>query len=96
MNKLESDQSSSKQIEQLSAYAHSAWAGWMNYLFSKCTTSDDGSMIIPAWAVDRWQRQAGTSYADLPENEKASDRKEAQAIMAIVNSTEPSALKGEA
>jgi hypothetical protein len=72
-------------LEPLSAYAHHAWAGWMNYMFSKCTLNADGTMTIPAWAVTRWQRQAQTLYDDLPENEKISDRDEAYKIMEIIN-----------
>jgi len=76
-----------EQIEQLAAYAHSAWAGWMNYMFSKCAFNEDGSAVVPQWAVERWQRQASTNYADLPEHEKTSDRKEAQAIMILTATT---------
>ena len=73
------------QRETLAAYAHDAWAGWMRYLFSKGTLNDDGTYTMPAWAVERWQRQMATSYADLPEAEKASDRKEADAIVTILD-----------
>ena len=71
--------------EPLAEYAHSAWSGWMRYLFSKCTTNDDGTATIPAWAVERWRRQSSTTYADLPEDEKKSDRKEADEIIEIVS-----------
>ena len=54
-------------IEKLAEYAHIAWSGWMNYMFSKCTRNDDGTLTIPAWAIERWTRQMTTSYADLPE-----------------------------
>lgn len=71
--------------EQLAAYAHAAWAGWTKYLFSKCVRHDDGSLTIPAELVQRWQRQIDTAYVDLPEHEKASDRTEADAMLAITN-----------
>jgi hypothetical protein len=71
-------------IEVLADYAHRAWGGWMVYLFSKCTQNEDGSMTIPAWAVDRWKRQMAASYDNLPEEEKFSDRKEAGRIIAIL------------
>ena len=71
--------------EVLAAYAHNAWAGWMKYQFSKAILNDDGSWTMPAWAVERWQRQMNTPYAALPESEKASDRDEADKILAIVN-----------
>lgn len=70
--------------EALAAYAHDAWSGWMRYMWSKATANADGTITLPLWAVERWQRQMTTAYADLPESEKASDRKEADQMLAIV------------
>ena len=70
--------------EQLARYAHEAWMGWMKYMFSKCTQNSDGSMILPAWAVERWTRQMTTPYTALPEAERKSDRAEADKILEIV------------
>ena len=77
--------------EALAAYAHEAWSGWLRYLFSRCSSNaglyiDCGGQtaIIPAWAVKRWARQMETSYVDLPEKEKESDRKEADKMLAIM------------
>ena len=63
--------------EQLAALSHEQWAGWMKYLLEKSTEGDDGSVVIPAAFVARWKRQMNTPYIDLPENEKESDRSEA-------------------
>ncbi len=57
--------------------AHKAWSGWMEYLFSKSEANDPGEVIIPAWAAERWRRQAATPYSELPEDEKKNDREEA-------------------
>lgn len=70
--------------EVLAAHAHDMWSGWMQYLFSKSTINKDGTMTIPAWAVNRWTRQADTNYSDLPEEEKESDLKEADGILKII------------
>lgn len=71
--------------EALATYAHEAWSGWMTYLFSKCEYDlSDDLVIIPKWAVERWQRQAATPYRELPESEKESDRTEADKMLAIV------------
>jgi len=67
--------------EGLAELAHAQWSGWMEYLFSKCTSNADGTMTIPKWAVDRWKRQCDTLYADLSEEEKDSDRAEADKYM---------------
>lgn len=41
-------------------------------------------MIIPAWAVERWQRQMNTPYNYLPKDEKGSDKAEADKILVIL------------
>ena len=71
-------------VERLADYAHSTWSGWIKYMFGKSIRSVDGSIIIPAHLVERWDRQAQTAYNDLPENERASDRVEANRIIEIV------------
>lgn len=70
--------------EALADYAHEAWAGWMKYLFSKSIYNHDDTVTIPASLVARWERQASTAYADLPEEEKNSDREEADKMLELV------------
>jgi hypothetical protein len=76
-------ESKDERIEDLAAYAHDAWSGWIDYLFAKCERGEDGMLIIPSDSVQRWSRQAATNYSDLPESEKESDRDEAKTILAI-------------
>lgn len=74
--------------EQLAVYAHEAWSGWTQYLFDQSYVLHDfhglEERVIPAWAVERWTRQMITPYAELPEQEKESDRQEADKILAIL------------
>jgi hypothetical protein len=71
--------------EALAAYSHdSAWSGWMRYMIGKGTLNEDGTWTMPAWAVERWMRQMTVAYTDLPEDEKTSDRAEADTMLAIV------------
>ena len=70
--------------EQLAAYAHTAWSGWMEYLFKQGTTNPDGSFTIRPGSVERWARQMRTTYWSLPEEERKSDLAEADQILAIV------------
>lgn len=76
--------------EQLAAYAHNAWSGWMVYLFSKLERGTDAEgnvsmYVIPKASVQRWQRQMTTDYGNLPESEKQSDRDEADKMLAIMD-----------
>jgi hypothetical protein len=70
--------------EKLAELAHNQWVGWMEYLFSK-SKQVDGCVVIPAWANERWHRQVATRYADLSEEEKDSDRSEADKFLAVFN-----------
>ncbi len=75
-----------KYREMFAALAHEQWSGWMQCLFSKGEFLDkDGTWVMPSELVERWQRQMHTAYDDLPEDEKQSDRVEADKMMTIVN-----------
>lgn len=70
--------------EQLAALEHEQWVAWMKYLFEKSPENDEGCVEIPASLVARWKRQMNTSYVDLPENEKESDRAEADKVLRVI------------
>ena len=53
---------------------HQIWGHWMDYQFSLCQEQADGSLVIPAEKVERWKRQLATSYDELSEAERESDR----------------------
>ncbi len=71
-------------IEQLADKEHASWSHWMDYLFSKCKSTVEGDVIIPCDLAWRWSQQADTSYADLTEQEKQSDRDEVVHILPII------------
>ena len=69
--------------EDLSNLAHEQWSGWMKYLFEKSIKNIDGTITIPKWAVDRWEKQANTSYVNLSKSEQDSDRCEADKFLKV-------------
>ena len=73
--------------EALAALAHQQWSDWMTYLFSKCEEYQESGMgvHIPPLSANRWMRQMNTAYADLSEEEKESDRSEADRMIATFN-----------
>ena len=73
------------RIEELAAYAHEAWSGWMKYQEKKGGQAFWDS--LPMALTERWVRQANTDYADLPEDEKKSDRVEARRMITIMLGT---------
>lgn len=77
------DDDRSELREKLADYAHKAWSGWMEYLFRHGVHHTDGSFTIDAQSTMRWKRQLRTPYAELSEAEQASDRTEADQILAL-------------
>lgn len=73
-------------IEGLADLAHEQWSGWIRYLFSRSTMTNEGTVVIPSNLVARWQRQMHTPYRNLPDNEKESDRIEARKVIAYFES----------
>jgi len=71
-------------FEQLAKLSHEQWSKWMKYLFEKSVLNLDGTITIPEWAVERWKRQINTTYLELSEEEKQSDREEATKVMALI------------
>lgn len=67
--------------EALADISHDIWSHWMNWMFTVGTFNADGTWTMPAALVERWQRQMSTSYADLTEREKDSDREQADKIL---------------
>lgn len=76
--------------EALARYAHEAWSGWMVWMFEKCEIyfvdpgENNVQINMPYTLYERWQRQITTHYADLSEQEKDSDRAEADRMLEII------------
>lgn len=70
--------------EVLADLEHKRWAGWQKHLHTECGKNDDGSVTIPAGYVAALERQIETPYADLNEDEKDHDRKEADNTLGIL------------
>lgn len=71
-------------IEALADIQHDIGSHWMRYLFSVCTTNEDGSCTIPADMTGRWKRQMETEYQRLSESEKDSDREQAAKVLDVL------------
>ena len=72
-------------FEKLADIEHQRWAGWQKYLHSKCT-KDRGSLTIPAGYVFHLERLIKTSYDNLTEKEKESDRDEVRKYWPLIKS----------
>ena len=73
--------------ERFAAQAHEAWAGWMRHFLNKCKRHPLGPyediLFVPVGYIDALVRQMSTPYSDLSEEEKESDRAEADKYLNI-------------
>jgi hypothetical protein len=69
--------------EKLADLQHEQWSGWMKYMFSKSQMLVDNDIVVPAYLANRWRRQMETPYSELPEEEKESDRIEADKYLPL-------------
>ena len=63
-----------KLLDYATKFFHNIWANWMSHQFSVSQLNEDGSVTIPKEKVERWKRQMMTTYEELTEKEKKSDR----------------------
>jgi hypothetical protein len=73
-------------LESLAAIEHERWAHWQRYIHSKGIRQPDGSLVIPAELVNRWEKQIATRYADLDDKEKESDREQVRRYLPVIKS----------
>ena len=71
-------------MERLADVEHERWSHWQRYLHSKCERVGDGSLVIPAQLVERWESQMNTPYSALSEKEKESDREQVRRYLPII------------
>jgi len=77
--------------EDVADIQHQIWAHWMKYLFSRCKLTHQspdvdkkGTAVISAEDATRWKRQMETSYEQLSDKEKESDREQADKVLAVL------------
>lgn len=75
---------SQRTIERLAAIEHERWAHWQKYVHDQCERRDDGSLIVPAELVARWEAQIETTYSELSDQEQESDREQVREYLPTV------------
>lgn len=71
-------------LDELAAIEHERWAHWQRYVHSKAERQPDGSLLIPADLVARWEKQIGTPFDQLSNKEKDSDREQVQRYLPLL------------
>jgi hypothetical protein len=73
-------------VEELAAIEHERWSRWQRYVHSKGVRQSDGSLLLPADLVSRWEKQIETKYAELDEQERESDREQVRKYLPLIAS----------
>jgi hypothetical protein len=73
-------------IEKLAAVEHERWSHWQRYVHSKCIRQPDGSLLIPAEFVARWEKQIATKYGELDDKKRESDREQVRKYLPLIAS----------
>lgn len=84
MDKQEIKVALGRLIETLAAIEHERWSHWQRHMHSCGLRQPDGSLLLPADLVQRWERQMATAYCDLSEAEKESDREQVQRYIEVL------------
>ena len=71
-------------LEELASIEHARWAHWQKYLHSKGQRQADGSLLLPAELVHRWEVQTYTQYQDLSREEQQSDRDQVRRYLPLI------------
>ena len=74
-------------LEELAAIEHERWSHWQRYVHAKGRRQPDGSLILPAELVERWERQIATDYGELSDDEKESDREQVRRYLGLIVAT---------
>lgn len=75
-------------LERMAEEIHIVWSGWLKYMFTKGLWAQ-GQWTMEEFARQRWVRQMKTSYAQLSESEKDTDRHIAERYLNIALSVKP-------
>lgn len=84
MDKTRVEAALERALETLAAIEHERWSHWQRYMHGKGMLQADGSLLLPADLVRRWEAQMTTFYADLTEAEKDSDREQVRTYLRAV------------
>jgi hypothetical protein len=73
-------------LDVLADIEHERWSHWQRYMHKQATKQADGSLVLPAHLVSRWEKQINTPFASLSEEEKESDREQVRKYLPIIAS----------
>lgn len=79
-----SDIVSSELIEKLASIEHERWSHWQKFMHDQGKRLPDGSLLLPADLVAKWDRLIDTPYSHLTDKERESDRDQVRRYLPTV------------
>jgi len=86
MERSEVDAMLDTLVDDLATIEHDRWAHWQAYVHARGEHQADGSLVLPPELVRRWQSQIETSFGNLSEAEKESDRDQVRRYLPLIAS----------
>lgn len=71
-------------LNALAAIEHERWAHWQRYIHNQGVRQPDGSLMIPAALVARWDEQINTPYSQLSADEQRSDQDQVKRYLPVI------------
>lgn len=71
-------------LEQLASIEHERWTHWQRFMHEQGQRQPDGSLLLPAELVAKWERLIATPYAQLTDKERESDREQVRRYLPLV------------
>lgn len=65
---------SSNLLERLASIEHERWSHWQKFMHERGQRLPDGSLLLPADLIAKWDRLIDTPYSQLTDKEQESDR----------------------
>jgi len=72
-----------EDMEEIAAYVHEQWSGWMRHIFKRGYWLQTGQFLIDAEHAARWLRQTEAKYSELSDDERDLDRIEARGFVRL-------------
>ena len=84
MSEIDFEKTLEHLVEELAAIEHDRWSHWQKYVHDKAIRQSDGSLVIPADLVARWDEQINTPYNELSDKEQESDREQVRKYLPVI------------
>jgi hypothetical protein len=84
MKRAEAEELMNGLEDALASIEHERWSHWQRYMHDQAVKQPDGSLLIPADLVKRWEAQFNKHFRALSDKEKESDRDQVRKYLPVI------------